>query len=77
MIKNLYILTLFNLYIIEKNMLNKFEEAFKNNFLILDFFFHFTLVLHFLLLSFFLQFSGMDWKIIYIFCLIHFFKKKI
>ena len=39
MIKNLYILILFNLYIIEKNKLNEFEEAFKNNFLILDFFF--------------------------------------
>ena len=63
-LKNLYILKLFDFYIMERNKWNEFEETYKNNllrlnlFVFLYFFFPSTFPLYFLSLAFFLNFCG-------------------
>ena len=53
LIKNLYILKLFNIYIIEENKLNKFEKTYK---IIYLFFFIFSFILLLLFCFLFLKF---------------------
>ena len=63
LVRNLYILKWFNLYIIEGNKLNKFDESYKNNLLTLNLFFiflnfFFTFPLYFISLVFSFKFCG-------------------